>query len=358
MLCTNIDGVEPAIDTHSGHECSFTGCAHPTVLDFQSRWKVQQVSMPHRSPENSSRRGVQRKVSLPMSISLRALSGASRFYISLFALAVAASFFTNSASTSSNSPEQSSITLADSTVSLPDRSAGFDYQLGGAYVPPPGVTVVERDRTDAPSGAGYDICYVNGFQTQPDESETFFKQHPELIVQVGGKPFVDPGWPDEYIFDTSTPAKRAALAATVQPWIAGCKTAGYTAVEIDNLDSFTRAGDFLTADGNIALAAEYAKIAHAAGLAIAQKNTVEQTARLRSAGYDFAITESCFYNEECDGYTGQYPVVLDVEYTDELGRDAFAAACKSGSRPPVMIMRDKFLVAKGSRGYFYQSCKA
>jgi len=293
-----------------------------------------------------------------MSVSFRALLDVARSSITLSAVALLATCLVDGASMYSDAPRQSSIALVDSTIALPNRNAGFDYQLGGAYVPPPGVTVVERDRTDAPSGLGYDICYVNGFQTQPDESKAFVKQHPELIVQVGGKPFVDPGWPDEYLFDTSTPAKRAALAATVQPWIVGCKTAGYSAVEIDNLDSFTRAGDFLTAEGNIALATEYARVAHAAGLAIAQKNTVELTAQLRGAGYDFAITESCFYNEECDGYTRQYPVVLDVEYTNELGQGAFAAACKSGDRPPVMIMRDKFLVAPGSRGYFYRSCPA
>lgn len=255
-----------------------------------------------------------------------------------------------------DSPGSVAATSVSTTLLLPDRNGGFDYQLGGAYAPPPGVTIVERDHTSSPSGAGYDICYVNGFQTQPDDSETFAKQRPELIVHADGRPVADPGWPDEYIFDTSTESKRADLAAIVKPWIDGCKSAGYAAVEIDNLDSYTRARGSLDADDNIALATEYARIAHRAGLAIAQKNTAEQASRLHSAGYDFAIAESCFEFSECADYTEQYPVVLDVEYTDELGRDAFALVCSDASRPPVMIMRDHYLAAPGDAEYFYQRC--
>ena len=246
----------------------------------------------------------------------------------------------------------------DAALPLPDRTAGFDYQLGGGYAPPPGVTIVERDRTDQPAGAGYDICYVNGFQTQAADSKEFARQHPDLVLHDGDKPLIDPNWPDEYLYDTSTDAKRAGLAAIVEPWIEGCKSAGFAAVEIDNLDSYTRSADALTVDDNIAMATIYAKQAHDAGLAIAQKNTAEETKRLRAAGYDFAITESCFNYDECADYTEQYPVVLDIEYTDELGASAFPAACASADRPSVMIMRDLYLVTPGQDDYFYQSCHA
>jgi hypothetical protein len=247
---------------------------------------------------------------------------------------------------------------ATSAPRLPDPNVGFDYQLGGGYTPPPGVTIVGRDRTDKPAGAGYDVCYVNGFQTQPDDSKEFARQHPDLVVHVDGKPLIDPGWPDEYLYDTSTDAKRAGLAAVVEPWIDGCKSSGFDAVEIDNLDSYTRSGDALTVDDNIAMATIFAEQAHDAGLAIAQKNTVEESKRLRSAGYDFAITESCFEYDECAGYTEHYPVVLDIEYTDELGESAFPAACKSTGRAPVTIMRDHYLVTPDQPEYFYQSCSA
>lgn len=239
---------------------------------------------------------------------------------------------------------------------LPAPDAGFDYQLGGSYAPPPGATTIERDRAAAPAGVGYDICYVNGFQTQPDESAAFAAQHPELLVQDGGKPLADPGWPDEYLFDTSTEANRTALAAIVRPWIEGCASAGYDAVEFDNLDSFTRAAGALTAEGNIALATSYAAMAHESGLAAAQKNTVEHSGALRAAGYDFAVVESCAHYDECTGYTAHYPVVLDVEYADELGEDAFSAACANPGRAPVMILRDHDLVTPADAGYVYRDC--
>lgn len=241
-------------------------------------------------------------------------------------------------------------------VHLPDPSAGFDYQLGGPYEPPSGATTIARDRTAEPAGAGYDICYVNGFQTQPDASQRFAAEHPELLVQHGGGPLADPGWPDEYLFDTSTAAKRQALSDLVGAWIVGCADAGYDAVEIDNLDSYTRSEGALRQDDNLALAAEYARIAHDAGLAIGQKNTADQSRRLRELGYDFAVTESCAEFDECGAYTAVYDAVLDIEYTDELGEAGFDDACASADRPPTMILRDHDLTTPGSADYAYRSC--
>src|SRR6185369_6484365 len=54
-------------------------------------------------------------------------------------------------------------------VELPPVNAKADYQLGGAYPPPAGVMVVSRDRLAARVDGLYNICYVNGFQIQPDE---------------------------------------------------------------------------------------------------------------------------------------------------------------------------------------------
>jgi len=241
-------------------------------------------------------------------------------------------------------------------VELPEAGAGFDYQLGGAYPPPHNATVIARDRLAAPAGVGYDICYVNGFQTQPAESEKFAQRHPELVVQVDGEPLADPGWPDELILDTSTEAKRTALAEIVEPWIAGCADAGYAAVEIDNLDSFSRSDGMLSEDDNLALAAEYARIAHAAGLAIAQKNTAESTARLVEIGYDFAVTESCAEFDECADYAEAYDVVLDVEYADELGEEDFAAACADRPSGVSMILRDHDLRMASESGYLFRAC--
>ena len=54
-------------------------------------------------------------------------------------------------------------------VTLPPVGGKLDYQLGGAYPPPAGVTIVSRDRNERRRAGLYNICYVNGFQIQPDE---------------------------------------------------------------------------------------------------------------------------------------------------------------------------------------------
>ncbi len=86
----------------------------------------------------------------------------------------------------------------DADIRVPPAGAGFDYQLGGVYDPPAEVGVVARDSTVEPVGGGvYDICYVNGFQTQPGDAEHWLAEHPELVLrdETGG-PIADPDWPD------------------------------------------------------------------------------------------------------------------------------------------------------------------
>ena len=73
--------------------------------------------------------------------------------------------------------------------SLP-TSGAVDYQLGGAYEPADGVTVVVRDRTDEPLEGAYSICYVNGFQTQPGELSDWPSG---LLLEKDGEPLIDPG---------------------------------------------------------------------------------------------------------------------------------------------------------------------
>ena len=61
-----------------------------------------------------------------------------------------------------------------------------DYQLGGNRAVPGHVGIVVRDRNAAPTGDRYDVCYVNGFQTQPDE-RSFWRQHWGLVLKAGGE---------------------------------------------------------------------------------------------------------------------------------------------------------------------------
>ena len=102
-----------------------------------------------------------------------------------------------------------------------------------------------RDRNaSSPAPGRYNICYVNGFQTQPDE-RGFWKRRMGLVLHDGGRPVVDEAW-GEWLLDVRTPAKRARLAQIVGRWTRGCAADGFDAVEFDNLDSFTRSHRLIT----------------------------------------------------------------------------------------------------------------
>ena len=168
-------------------------------------------------------------------------------------------------------------------ITLPPAGAQYDSQLGGAYAPPSGTRIVSRDREESPASGLYNICYVNAFQTQPQESDWWIANHPNLLLQRNGQYVGDPNWPGEILLDTSTRAKRTELLAVVGGWIERCARDGYDAIEADNLDTYSRSDGALSIDDNLAFAAELIARAHSLGLAFGQKNGAElATAAKRS----------------------------------------------------------------------------
>lgn len=235
---------------------------------------------------------------------------------------------------------------------LPPPDAPFDYQLGGPYPPPEGVTIVARDRT-APIAAGlYNVCYVNGFQIQPGEETFWLDDHPDLVLRdASGDPVIDPDW-DEMLIDVGTPEKRARVAAIVGDWIRGCAEDGFDAVEIDNLDSFSRSGGRLTEGDAVAAMRLFADAAHAVGLAVAQKNAAELVPRRAEMATDFVVAEECNRYSECDVYTSAYGgAVLVIEYR----RADFEAGCADFPGLSI-VLRDLDLVTPADAGYVYDGC--
>jgi hypothetical protein len=233
-----------------------------------------------------------------------------------------------------------------------------DYQLGGSYAPPSGVTLVERDSTERPAKGKYSICYVNGFQTQPGDAAMWKRDHPTAILRDGrGRPFSDPGWPDEMLLDTTTAAKRATILKVLTKSVARCADRGFDAVEFDNLDSWTRSKGKLTRSGNLALAAALVRVGHGEGLAVGQKNTPQLGASGRKqTGFDFVVAEECFVYQECGAYTKAYGKrVIDVEYSDDTERP-WATVCASSKRPAMTILRDRDLVTPSSPEYVFEHC--
>jgi hypothetical protein len=171
---------------------------------------------------------------------------------------------------SSGAPED---TVADAPVTGPSAppltgrasipaNARFDYQIGGAYPPQPGVTVVARDRLDAPVSGIYNICYVNGFQAQTADEAWWLSDHPTLVLHdAAGRPVKDTQW-NELILDIRTEPNRRALAQIVGPWLEGCGAAGFQGVDLDNLDTYDRSGGLITEDDAVA----YARVLRRLGL--------------------------------------------------------------------------------------------
>lgn len=217
-----------------------------------------------------------------------------------------------------------------------------DYQLGGVRSVPASVGVVVRDRTARPASGRYNVCYVNGFQTQPNEKR-FWKKRPGLLLRKHGRPVVDSAW-GEWLLDLRTHRKRQRIAAIMGTWSRGCAARGFDAVEFDNLDSFTRSKGQLKRRHAVAFARMIVRRAHAAGLAVGQKNLSEFNGR--RAGYDFAVAEECGRYRECSSYAAHYGRrVLAIEYR----RVDFRWTCAHHGDRLSVVLRDLDLSADGVR---------
>ncbi|MFD7325768.1 endo alpha-1,4 polygalactosaminidase [Streptomyces sp. NPDC059875] len=238
-------------------------------------------------------------------------------------------------------------------VTPPEPHVGFDYQIGGPYPPPPGVRAVSRDRTVKPAAGLYNICYVNAFQAQPDATDWWQTHHPDLLLRnATGVLVMDKDW-GEALLDVSTPAKRERLAAIVGEWIDGCAAAGYQAVEADNLDSYERSEGRLTAEHDLAFARLLVVRAHAAGLAIGQKNAAGLATKGRSLGFDFAVAEECGEYDECGPYATAFDNrVLVIEYQAA----GLATACASWGDTLSIVLRDPEVLPAGKSGYVRRTC--
>lgn len=234
--------------------------------------------------------------------------------------------------------------VSGSGVNPPPGGVDVDYQLGGPSRPAPNVGVVVRDRKAQPAPGRYNICYVNGFQTQPGESR-FWRDRWSLVLKRGGKPVVDEAW-GEWLLDIRTPARRVALARVIGRWIDRCARDGFDAVEFDNLDSWSRSHGLITRAEARRFAQHLTRRAHTNGLAAGQKNWAELNGR--RLGFDFAVAEECGRYDECGDYVASYGSrVLVIEY-----RAAdFRRTCAAWGHRLGVVLRDRALAPAGPRSW-------
>jgi hypothetical protein len=233
--------------------------------------------------------------------------------------------------------------LATALLAVPTLPTGtdVDYQLGGPADPPSHVGIVVRDRSEPPAARRFNICYVNGFQTQPGESR-FWRKHRDLLLHdAAGHLVVDEGW-GETLLDVRTAAGRKALARIEGRWVQACARHGYDAVEYDNLDSFTRSNGLISKRDAVRFARLLVGQAHRHGLAAGQKNLAGFDGT--RIGYDFAVAEECGRYDECRRYVDHFgDHVLMVEYRE---RD-FAATCATYGLTHAVELRDLELTPAG-----------
>jgi len=150
------------------------------------------------------------------------------------------------------------------------------------------------------------VCYVDAGTWEngrPDASA-----YPSIVLGTSN------GWPGEKWVDVR---RTDVLLPIIDARVAKCATAGFDAVEFDNVDGYTNTTGFpLTASDQLTFDEALGGIAHGHGLSVGLKNDLDQLDAHQSQ-FDFAINEQCFQYKECSAYAGWLAAgksVLEVEY--------------------------------------------
>ena len=186
-----------------------------------------------------------------------------------------------------------------------------------------------RDREAQPLAGRYNICYVNGFQTQPGE-RALWRSHPGLVLRDRRPPGRRRGVGRVAARRTHRGEAAAARPASSAGGPAAAPGDGYDAVEYDNLDSFTRSHGLIDAPpGDRLRHGCWSRDAHRAGLAAGQKNLAGFDGT--TIGFDFAVAEECGRYDECGALraTSFGDHVLAIEYR----RADFRRTCAAVRRP-------------------------
>ena len=177
------------------------------------------------------------------------------------------------------------------------------------------------------------ICYVDAGTWEnwrPDAAS-----YPSAVLGAGN------GWPGEKWVDIR---RLDALVPIMDARVGACVSAGFDAVEFDNMDAaFNRSGFKVTAAQQVDFNRTMAIVAHSHGMAVGLKNDVAQLTQLEP-WFEFAINEQCSQYSECSGYDAWIAAgkaVAQVEYS--AGLAAFCPAAIAAGRSA--IKKDLALLA-------------
>ena len=207
-------------------------------------------------------------------------------------------------------------------ASAPDTSICVVPTGGGGCVRP-NIWVIDLYEADAntPNAAGVTaihrvggraVCYVSG-----GSAENWRPDHSAFASILGNT--LD-GWPGERWVDIRALAVlRPLMTARAEK----CKSAGFDAIDWDNVDGYTNGTGFpLTAADQLAYNRLLAHITHQLGLAVGLKNDLDQVAELL-AEFDFAVNEQCAqYSGDCVlllPFSRAGKAVVEIEYSTPAG---------------------------------------
>jgi Glycoside-hydrolase family GH114 len=158
------------------------------------------------------------------------------------------------------------------------------------------------------------VCYMDAGTYEPDrpDSADFPASLEGTAVQ---------GWPGELWLDVRPSGPNyAKLQSIMLARFEVCQQKGFDAVEPDNLDSYENSPGFTTtAADQLAYNEWLATTVHGLGMAIFQKNDVDQVQVLEPY-FDGILDEECNEYSECDTlapYTAAGKPAWDAEYTED-----------------------------------------
>lgn len=266
----------------------------------------------------------------------------------------------------SNDPLTPDASIPAGMTLPPTGKIKWDWQIGAAsdaaIVAPTGAVLMDVDmfntsatKVAALKAAGvYTVCYINAGSWQPGYPDS--DQYPaSLKIQE------DPDWPGEFFLDVTDVFKtNSVLAQILNARLALCKQKGFDAVEPDNLQNDENvSGGRITTQQQIDFNGWFADAAHAAGLAVFQKNgpdkilLKDRTGKMMVEKFDGMLNEQCQQYSECQPlteYVSRGKLALDVEYSGTLN------CTQSSSLVINALKKDLDLVGATASAYRYQNC--
>ncbi|WP_420594388.1 endo alpha-1,4 polygalactosaminidase [Deinococcus sp.] len=248
----------------------------------------------------------------------------------------------------------------------PSGKVAWDWQIGAdseaSVSVPAGVKLIDLDgfgtsasRVAALKAQGlYTVCYINAGSYQPGLPDS--AQYPAYL-----KIQQDPDWPAESFLDINDVFKpNSVLAALLQARFKMCKDKGFDALEPDNLqnDENVRGGKISTQQ-QLDFNGWIADQAHAAGLAVFQKNgpdkvmSRDRSGKMMVEKFDGILNEQCQQYNECGPlaeYVKRGKLALNVEY------DVALDCGLSASLNINSIKKDLNLAGATMRSYQRQTC--